>query len=300
MTTAWHQQYRQLVARGIRNPDPQVYFFKDMKKFIQAITQSGNLFIMGWDANAAHDSDEILSFMEETDQVDFFSDFFTTRPATHCNGSKQIDLLTGSVHLLTFFQNAFIVDPNESEGDHSIFGGDLNLGALIQRDSLREIDPTHQQARILASTDVKATKKFLADLQKKQDGHNVSNRMRQLFNRCAQTNRCSTQDEREFQKICKQMNKNAQQAESKCKVVGKWSWSNMLASAGQAMQIAKRELKELVQGATPGTCHDDRESAIARAKHNVTQATEIRDAILARADDLRETDLELRAEAEAK
>ena len=66
------------------------------------------------------------------------------------------------------------------------------------------------------------------------------------------------------------------------------------------MQIAKRELKELVQGAAPGTCQDDRESAIARAKHNVTQATEIRDAILARANDLRETDMELRAKAEAQ
>jgi hypothetical protein len=47
MTTAWHQQYRQLVARGIRNPDPQSYFFKDLKKFLNEITQNGNLFIMG-------------------------------------------------------------------------------------------------------------------------------------------------------------------------------------------------------------------------------------------------------------
>jgi hypothetical protein len=180
-----------------------------------------------------------------------------------------------------------------------MFGGDLNLGALIQRDSLRDIDPTHQQARVLASTDIKATKKFLSDLQRKQDGHNIGERMRNLYNRCAHTNRCSAQDADEFQKICKQMNQNAQQAETNCKVVGKWPWSNILASAGQAMQLAGRELRELLQGAPSGTCLADRESAIARAKHNVAQATEIRDAILTRASDLRETDLELQAEAEA-
>jgi len=83
------------------------------------------------DANAAYNDDEVLDFLTEADLVDLHNDTFFVRPPTYSRGSKQIDIFAGTLEVVHFLLPTFILDPTTSEGDHSIFGGDLNLGALI-------------------------------------------------------------------------------------------------------------------------------------------------------------------------
>jgi hypothetical protein len=154
------------------------------------------------------------------------------------------------------------MDPNLGKSDHSNIGIDLNLGALISRSDLRDVDPTHPQGRALVSSDIKASKKFLDDLKVKQDAHNIHHRMRTLVKCCDDNQRCSEDDARLFQKLCDQMNMNAKQAEATCKKVGGYAWSHMLANAGQTIQIIKRELTRLIRGGPPTDPSDDRNSAI--------------------------------------
>jgi hypothetical protein len=95
------------------------------------------MIILGMDANDPHDDDDILDFMCDTSLVDVFDDFLPTeRPPTYTRSSKQIDQLLCSIDLLPYWTNAFIMDPNDGQGDHSTFGGDLNLGTLINSNNL--------------------------------------------------------------------------------------------------------------------------------------------------------------------
>jgi hypothetical protein len=50
MKTAWHQQYRGLVRKGLRNPDPRERFMFDPGKFLIEIRNDGADYILGWDA----------------------------------------------------------------------------------------------------------------------------------------------------------------------------------------------------------------------------------------------------------
>jgi hypothetical protein len=43
--------------------------------------------------------------------VDAFTDFYDERPATHINGSKQIDLILVSCRLAPYIDRAFILSP---------------------------------------------------------------------------------------------------------------------------------------------------------------------------------------------
>jgi hypothetical protein len=62
MKTAWHQQYRRLVKQGLWNPDPWETNLADLGKFLTKIRMAGAVYILGWDANTAHDHDEIQDF----------------------------------------------------------------------------------------------------------------------------------------------------------------------------------------------------------------------------------------------
>ena len=252
LTTAWHQQYRRLRKRGIDKPDPRTQFYTDLKRFIKQHQREGHLFIIGMDANAAHDDDEVLDFMCETELIDVFDDFVAhPRPPTYARGTKQIDHLMSSIDLLQYWTNAFIMNPNFGPGDHSTFGGDLNFGALINSTDLRKIDPTNEQSRTLGSTDVKARKTFLADLKQQLIEQNVFQRMQCLIDRCERTNRCTPDDERIYQELCDQLYETALRAEKHCKRTGPRPWSTPLQQAGKAVQYARKEFYRLVRGGRP-------------------------------------------------
>jgi phenylpropionate dioxygenase-like ring-hydroxylating dioxygenase large terminal subunit len=96
MKTAWHQQYRGLVQQGLQNPEPREQFMLDLGQFLTKIRTSGADYILGWDANTAHDHNKIQDFLQDHDMVDNFTEFFEKHPPTHINGSKQIDLISVS------------------------------------------------------------------------------------------------------------------------------------------------------------------------------------------------------------
>ena len=100
--TAWHQQYRGLVKKGLHNPDPRQCFLYDLQKFLNEIQADRSEYIVGWDANTPHDNDEIIDLLLDTDMVDAFDDFLDEQPATHINGSKQIDLISVSRGLVPY------------------------------------------------------------------------------------------------------------------------------------------------------------------------------------------------------
>jgi hypothetical protein len=96
MMTTWHQQYRGLCKQGLRNPDPRQRFLVDLGHFLTEIREQGAKYILGWDANESHDHSNIQDFLQKHDMVDAYSDFYDERPATHCKGSSQIDLISVS------------------------------------------------------------------------------------------------------------------------------------------------------------------------------------------------------------
>jgi hypothetical protein len=94
---------------------------------------------------------------------------------------------------------------------------------------------------------------------------------------------------------------NAKQAEETCKSVSQFSWSQMLASAGLSVQLANKEMRQLLQGNAPKVPQALRQSAIAQVKDNQNKCYEVLHTIQERSKDIRETDMELRiTEAAAK
>jgi len=162
------------------------------------------------DANAAYNDDEVLDFLMEADLVDLHNDTLFDCPPTYNRSSKQIDIFAGSLEVLHYLLPTYILDPMTSEGDHHTFGGDLNLGALINCTNIRRTDTTSDQFRILTSTDIKAQTKYLKDLRSQLEEHNVTLRLQNLFCQCTMTNMCTEADERSFQQIASQLYSFAQ------------------------------------------------------------------------------------------
>jgi len=161
MTTAWHQQYCKLIKRGLIDPDPRQQFTTDLRKFLLKIKSQGSVYSLNWDANTAHNDDEIVDLLQDTDMTDIFDDYFFNCPPTHQRGSTQIDLCHLSSSISNYIQFTFILPLDYREGNHSYAGYDLDLAAMISSPNLESIDPLHAQNRILISTDIKASTKYL-------------------------------------------------------------------------------------------------------------------------------------------
>ena len=69
--------------------------------------------------------------------------------------------LTSSPSAVAFIDDAFILDPQYGEGNHSYIGIDLDFRLLTSHDDLSNIDPGHHQNQILVSTNVKALQSYL-------------------------------------------------------------------------------------------------------------------------------------------
>jgi hypothetical protein len=215
----------------------------DLGKFLTKIRNDGADYILGWDANTPYDSDDIQDFLQDHDMVDAFTEFFEDQPATHVNGTKQIDLISVSRRLAPYVDRAFILAPANSEGDHSTIGIDFNFGGLTDNANLSEIDPGHAENRLLVSTDVKASQKYLDKVKKKNGNQNIATRMQRLYERCERTGRCADDDIRQYQEISKVLYFNAKQSEKECKKVGGHAWSRMMAAAGRTVQYANKEFR---------------------------------------------------------
>jgi hypothetical protein len=81
---------------SVPNPDPQSQFLQDLQKFLTELKQEVAEYVLSWDANSPYDDEEIIDFLQETDMIDTFDNFLEDWPATHKNGSKQIDQISMS------------------------------------------------------------------------------------------------------------------------------------------------------------------------------------------------------------
>jgi hypothetical protein len=91
---------------------------------------AGADYILGCDANTAHDHDKIQDFLQDHNMINAFTEFFDKRLPTHINASKQIHLISVSQWLALYIDPAFILSPMESDGDQSTIGIDFDFSAL--------------------------------------------------------------------------------------------------------------------------------------------------------------------------
>jgi alpha-galactosidase/6-phospho-beta-glucosidase family protein len=149
------------------------------------------------------------------------------------------------------------------------------------------------------STDVKATAAFLEIIKKKNFSHNAAAQMHKLFDRCNRIGRCSNDNQRQYQDLCNMLYSHAKQADKECKKVGAHAWSRMLAAAGRAVQYANEEFRRWKNHkfTEPG---ETNESAFTQAKQNRAGAYAQIHQIQVQSQELREVDLQLMAEEQAK
>ena len=96
-TTSFMQQWRQLRAKGIANPNPQQQMLDDLATFLTPHLQAGNEVIIMMDANDSIDSRPMDEFMDSLDLWDLMADFLPhTPPTTYHRGSKKIDHIIGT------------------------------------------------------------------------------------------------------------------------------------------------------------------------------------------------------------
>ena len=89
------------------------------------------MYIIGLNMNSRHNDDDVLDFLSDNDLVDLFDNFYYTRPPTYTHSENTMDMILGSIDVMQWTTNAYILDPQHGPGDHSVIGLDLNFGGLI-------------------------------------------------------------------------------------------------------------------------------------------------------------------------
>ena len=89
------------------------------------------MYIVGLDMNSCHDDDKVLDFLSNTDLVDLFDDFYHTCPPTYSCSENTMDMILGSINVLQWTINGYILDLKNGPDNHSVMGLDLNYGGLI-------------------------------------------------------------------------------------------------------------------------------------------------------------------------
>ena len=102
------------------------------------LKREGHIYIIGLNMNSRHDDDDddVLDFLSDNDLVDLFDDFYYTRPPTYTCSENTMDMILGSIDVLQWTTNVYILDPQHGPGDHSVIGLDLNYGGLIGQEDL--------------------------------------------------------------------------------------------------------------------------------------------------------------------
>jgi hypothetical protein len=85
MKMAWHQHYRGLIKKGIKN-NPRQWYMINLGKFLSQLRDDRSEYILGWDANTPNNHDDIQDFLQDHDMVDAFSDFMDALLQKHYKG----------------------------------------------------------------------------------------------------------------------------------------------------------------------------------------------------------------------
>ena len=177
------QQYGILSEKGVKNPDPRKQFIKDIKKWLTIKMKKYEL-ILCLDANEEwfDKSKTILSSVKAMSEslglTNLEKEYKGTLPSSFPQSERTIDFILASEGVLSCVD----VIGRETHikttlGDHRGTYIDINVAKLL---GIGEVDMESMPGRKLQLKDTKAGKKYLQEVNKSWNEHNVFNRMEKL------------------------------------------------------------------------------------------------------------------------
>ena len=140
------------------------------------------------DINSRHDDDDVLDFL-----IDLFDDFFYNCLLAYTRSDNTINNVFGSIDLLQWVVDGYILDPDDGPEDHLVIGIDLIYGGLIGTQDLRNRphstpEPTSCVNRHQSHCQVPQ------EVKKELDAHGIPAHFKTLAAWCKQTGHCSQDD----------------------------------------------------------------------------------------------------------
>jgi hypothetical protein len=292
------QQWRQIWAQGINEPNPRQQMLDDLKTFLQPYEQDKNEILIMLDANDPIESTSMYKFMDDLNLCDLMDDFLPpTPPKTYQRGQQKIDHILGTMGLNLSIIWAYVIHfgANSPRSNHAICGIDFFLDILCAISPESLYDSTHPSAQQLWSTDVKAAEHYVELVEQRFAADNIEARVQKLIKRCTTTGTCRPHDETILNAIDANITKILLWAETKCKRAKGHDWSPLLANAGRTVIAAKWNLSNIMTGRTTIPATLSRDEAITKAGAQIKDAYSLLRKVQKKAKEIRESFLEDRA-----
>ena len=183
------QQWRQLKATGIEEPNPRQQLLDDLTQFISDREAEGHEIILMMDANSPIEEPAIHAFMDANNLHDLMEEFLPDEPPpTYKRGTTKIDHILGTIGIVFAMTGAGIIPfGNGPNSDHAILHIDFSLETLCGTPSTSLVDPTHPASRNLWSTDIKAAEAYIEEVRHGFAAENIVTRIAILTSRCHRT-----------------------------------------------------------------------------------------------------------------
>jgi hypothetical protein len=224
------QQWRKLCAQGIDTPNPRQHVLDDLATFLSPYKTNGHEILILLDANSPHDHPAIEDFLEANNLHNLMHEYLPdTPPSTYQRGRSKIDHVWGTIGILTAMNGTGILPLGIGpRSDHAILYLDISLSILSGTSSKSLHDPTHPSTWNQWSTDVKAAAKYTNLVRAGFEAENIAARIAILLQRCDQTGRCTTNDERILNNIDSNITRILLKVERDCKRAEGHAWSPLL------------------------------------------------------------------------
>jgi hypothetical protein len=220
--TAYSQQWRVLLERNEKNPDPRAKFITDLKTLIKQWETEGHEIIIGMDANdsANTKTSKIQQLLDRTSLVSMME--LTNAPATYARGTSCIDYIIGTPNVklsikasgyLPFYQGAF-------ESDHRALYIDLDMDQIF---GTTQSTPTHSLRNLKSNNWIQATK-FMNMLEHDKQITAIEKALDDLYKAPTWTE----DQHKQFEEIDQQFTKLLIKYEKKCETKGDQPWSDTL------------------------------------------------------------------------
>ena len=70
--------------------------------------------------NSHHNDDKVLVFLFDSDMFNLFDDFYHHYPPTYTRSNNTMDIILGSLNVLQWMVNGYILDPEHGPRDHLV------------------------------------------------------------------------------------------------------------------------------------------------------------------------------------
>jgi hypothetical protein len=218
--TFFQQNWNIMRNQGNQKPDPSKQFFHDLGKLITALHQQRDDVIVMLDANEAiSDNKQLLTFLASHHLASLVTPI-ADAPATYNRGSKCIDFILGSQHLLPMVQSSGYLPFYEGgwpTSDHRAVFVDLDHITLFGASTSTIIPPV---PRLLTSKCRKSVQQFIQHLAESHTLYSLLARLIEL----EKINSWTTDDHDELEQIDVLFTKSLLAAEAKAaKPTSAWS-----------------------------------------------------------------------------